>query len=124
LRRTTFAALPHDLTAKTADPRVQLAVKLLRRNAMAPAVRIKEIAATLHISNSHLRHLFKKEVGMSPTHYIRVVRLQKAKDLLENSFLSVKEVMSAVGMSDPSHFVRDYKAKFGETPSQTRGRRP
>jgi transcriptional regulator GlxA family with amidase domain len=89
---------------------------------MSPAGRIKEIAATLHISSSHLRHLFKKEVGMAPAHYVKVVRLQRAKKLLENTFLSVKEIMAEVGISDPSHFVRDYKELYGETPSHARAR--
>jgi len=87
---------------------------------LAPALRINEIAARLHISSSYLRHLFKNEVGMAPTHYIKVLRLSKAKELLENTFLSVKEVMAEVGFSDLSHFVRDYKQQYGETPSQTR----
>ena len=122
--RTTVAAAPRDLTAKTADPRVQRAVRLLRKNAMNPVVRIKEIAATLHISSSYLRHLFKKELGMAPTHYVKLLRLQKAKKLLENTFLSVKEVMAEVGIADPSHFVRDYKQRYDETPSQARARCP
>jgi transcriptional regulator GlxA family with amidase domain len=46
--------------------------------------------------------------------------LQKSKELLETTFLSVKEIMVAVGFADLSHFVRDYKQQFGETPSQTR----
>lgn len=57
---------------------------------------------------------------MAPTHYVKVLRLQKAKELLENTFLSVKEVMATVGFSDLSHFVRAYKAQYAETPSQTR----
>jgi transcriptional regulator GlxA family with amidase domain len=122
LRRTTVAVEPRDLTAKTADSRVQLAARLLRKNAMSPSVRIKEIAATLHISSSHLRHLFKKELGVAPRHYVKVLRLRKAKELLENTFLSVKEVMVAVGVSDLSHFVRDYKERYAETPSQARAR--
>src|SRR5436190_12189532 len=106
---------PRDLTAK-ADPRVQLAARLLRKNAMSPAVRITEIAGTVRISNSHLRHLFKKELGMAPTHYVKVLRLQKANELLRNTFLSVKEIMATVGISDISHFVRDYKEHYGKTP--------
>ena len=120
--RTTVAVVPRVFTAKTADPRVKLAAKLLRKNAMSPAVRIKEIAATLHISSSHLRHLFKKDLGMAPTQYVKVLRLRKAKKLIENTFLSVKEIMAAVGISDLSHFVRDYKQQCGETPSQARAR--
>jgi transcriptional regulator GlxA family with amidase domain len=122
-----FAVAPRDRTSKirapelrSEDPRIQQAVNLLRSNAFVAPVRISEIAAKLHISHSHLAHLFKKELGVAPTHYVRVLRLQKARDLLESTFLSVKEIMSMVGFADFSHFVRDYKQEFGETPSQTR----
>jgi AraC-like DNA-binding protein len=120
LRRTTFAPAPQDLNPQTSDPRIRLALTLLQKNAMAPSARISEIAEELHISSSHLRHIFKREVGMTPTHYVKVLRLQEAKKLLENTLLSVKEVMAAVGFSDLSHFVRDYKAQYGVTPSQSR----
>ncbi|MCU1310849.1 MAG: cdhR 1 [Candidatus Angelobacter sp.] len=122
----TIAVVSRDSTAiirtpelRTQDRRIQQAVKLLKKNPFAP-VRINEIAATLHISRSHLAHLFKRELGIAPTHYVRVLRLRKAKDLLESTFLSVKEIMAVVGFADLSHFVRDYKQEFGETPSQTR----
>jgi AraC family transcriptional regulator len=120
LRRTTFALAPQDLAAETSDPRVRLALKLLQKNAIAPSARISEIADELHISSTHLRHLFKREVGMTPTHYVKLLRLHEARKLLETTFLSVKEVMAAVGFSDLSHFVRDYKAQYGVTPSQSR----
>jgi len=97
-----------------------LAITLLQKNALAPSARINEIAQELHISSSHLRHIFKREIGMAPKHYVKVLRLQKAKELLETTFLSVKEVMAAVGFSDLSHFVRAYKAQHGVRPSQTR----
>ncbi|MCU1306760.1 MAG: cdhR 1 [Acidobacteriaceae bacterium] len=120
LRRTTFAPAPQNLTLQTSDPRVRLALTLLQKNAMAPSARISDIADELHISSTHLRHLFKREVGMTPTHYVKVLRLQEARKLLETALLSVKEVMAAVGFSDLSHFVRDYKAQYGVTPSQSR----
>src|SRR4051794_28437602 len=60
LRRTTFAPAPQDLNPQTSDPRIRLALTLLQKNAMAPSARIGEIAAELHISSSHLRHIFKR----------------------------------------------------------------
>lgn len=120
LPRTTIAAIAQDRGVEVADPRIQLALTLLRKNSLAPSVRIKEIAARLHISSSHLRHLFKKELGIAPTHYVKALRMRKAREMLETTFLSVKEVMAAVGFADLSHFVRDYKTQYLETPSQTR----
>jgi len=101
------------------DPRIEVALSLLRENLLAPPS-VKEVATKLNITSSYLRHLFKKDVGVSLSHHLKLLRLREAKNLLLNTFLSVKEVMAAVGFSDFSHFVRDYKIHSGETPSQTR----
>jgi hypothetical protein len=47
-----------------------------------------------------------------------------AKQLLENSYLEVKEVTAVIGVNDVSHFVRNYKAIYHQTPSQTRALAP
>jgi transcriptional regulator GlxA family with amidase domain len=112
--------LPTDTNRKDFDRRVQKALELLQQSSVGGPIRLADIAATVHVSSSHLRHLFKRETGTSVTHYVRLLRLRRAKELLETSFLSVKEVMSAVGFNDFSHFVREYKATFGRTPSETR----
>jgi hypothetical protein len=49
--------------------------------------------------------------------YLRLLRMERAKDLLESSFLSVKEIGFRVGLTDESHFVRDFKATYGLSPS-------
>jgi len=52
------------------------------------------MADTINLSPSWLCHLFKTDMGTSPDHFLATVRLEKAKCLLENSFLSMKEVMT------------------------------
>jgi transcriptional regulator GlxA family with amidase domain len=79
-----------------------------------------EIAKGLNISSSRFRHLFKRELGMSHREYQRRLRLMQARQLVINSFLSIKEIAYIVGINDLSHFSRDYKVLYGETPSQTR----
>jgi hypothetical protein len=54
---------------------------------------------------------------MPPMRYLRVLRMERAKDLLESSFLSVKEIGFRVGLTDESHFVRDFKATYGLSPA-------
>ena len=101
----------------TRDPRIAQALELLRE---ARTVRVGQIASILNLSESRFRHLFKQELGVSPTHYFKIVRLGQARELLTNSFLTIKEVAARVGVNDVSHFVRDYKALFGQTPSDAR----
>lgn len=105
----------HLLKAK--DPRIQHAVRLLQQ---CRAIEVDEIASSLNLSKSRFRHLFRDELGISPRGCLRLVRLARAKELLETSFLRVKEITTLVGVNDVSHFVRDYKVFYKQTPSQTR----
>jgi len=61
-------------------------------------------------------------MGTSPERFLTQVRLEKAKQLLETEFLTVKEVMNQVGMSDASYFTRTFKAAYGVTPAKYRDR--
>ena len=81
---------------------------------------IKQMATSVDISSSHLQKLFKAETGMSLALFVRDTRLEKARELLENSFKRIKEIRFEVGIKDQSHFVRDFKAKYGATPSEYR----
>jgi transcriptional regulator GlxA family with amidase domain len=102
------------------DPRIQLAVELLQRSAFERPCQLNTIAAELNISTSHLRHLFSREIGVPPARYFKVIRLRRAREIIECSFVSVKEAMVTVGFTDLSHFVRDYKNLHGHWPSESR----
>ena len=54
---------------------------------------------------------------MPPIRYLRQLRMERAKNLLESSFLSVKEIAYQVGLNDESHFVRDFKSTYGYSPA-------
>ena len=101
------------------DRRVAVALKLLdewkRRHCP-----IENVADHLRVSNSHLRQLFRQYIGISPGKYLKLVRLQSARALIDDTFLSIKEVVAEVGYGDISHFVRDFKAYYGLTPTQVR----
>lgn len=81
---------------------------------------IEEVTHSVNLSESHLQQLFKREIGMSPIQYLKHLRLETARDLLENSFLQIKEVGFKVGMTDQSHFICAFKEAYGNTPSQYR----
>ena len=77
-----------------------------------------EIAESVRLSPSRLRHLFKEKTGTSLARYLRELRLKRAKHLLETTFLSVKEVASTVGIGGVSHFVRDFEKAYRLTPAR------
>jgi transcriptional regulator GlxA family with amidase domain len=121
IKKPTFnsaVGLVQEANQRVLDRRIEHALDFLQKN-KSQKLRIAEIAARLHLSSSHLRHLFRKQMGMPPSRYVKLLRLQRAKELLESTFLSVKEVMSEAGFSDLSHFVRDYKSEYGQSPLQT-----
>ncbi|MEA2175417.1 MAG: two-component system, response regulator YesN [Blastocatellia bacterium] len=83
-------------------------------------ITLEQLAQSVNISPSRLRHLFKSEVGVTPMQLLKEVRLRKAKELAEESFMNVKQIMVIVGLRDESHFMRDFKKTFGLTPTQCR----
>jgi two-component system response regulator YesN len=101
------------------DGRVQKAVALMK-DSLHRELPLSEIAQSVNLSSWHLCHLFKSETGMSPTQYLKWLRMQWAKELLETTFLSVKEIRDKVGARDESHFVRNFKSFYGLSPMQYR----
>ena len=78
---------------------------------------LTQFAQSVNLSVWRLSHIFKSNVGMPPIRYLRLLRMERAKDLLESSFLSVKEIAFQVGLNDESHFVRDFKSTYGFSPA-------
>jgi transcriptional regulator GlxA family with amidase domain len=100
------------------DQRITVSLKMLRENLTVTSV--AEVAATVNLSVSHLTHLFKAEIGITPAQYLRLAKLERAKELLQTTFLTIKEISVSLGIVDVSHFVRNYKKVYEETPTQTR----
>jgi AraC-like DNA-binding protein len=77
-----------------------------------------EIAQAVRLSPSRLRELFKDGTGTSLARYRRELRLERAKHLLETTFLSVKEIAASAGLTSVGHFVTDFKKAYRMTPSE------
>jgi AraC-like DNA-binding protein len=83
---------------------------------------IGRLATQLRLSPSHLQRLFKHETGLRMGEWLITFRLQKAAYLLENSYLSVKEIARAAGYEHVSSFIRAFEHKYALTPTRFRER--
>jgi two-component system, response regulator YesN len=78
------------------------------------------IAKQVCMSESYVSYLFKKETGDTITEYIEKTRLKKAKELLDLTSLSVKEISSEIGYQDQNYFSRMFKKHEGISPTRYR----
>lgn len=83
-------------------------------------ISIEEIAQKLHVHPSHLMRTFKKEKGMTISHYRNLTRMKEAKDLLTNSNLSIIEIAIIVGFNNQQYFSRVFKEEVGVSPKEYR----
>ncbi len=107
---------------KSMDERVQAAASLMH-NSFDRELSVEDMARAVNLSPSHFSHLFKAETGVSPLQYLKRLRMRKAKDLLDTTFLNIKQVMNSVGVKDKSNFARDFKKAYGLTPAQYKAHR-
>jgi len=101
------------------DQRVQQVI-LLMEDGLGRHLSVTDLAKAVNLSPWRLCHIFKSETNVAPHQYLKSLRMEHARRLLETTFLSVKEVMSEVGVRDESHFVKDFEATYGVSPTRFR----
>jgi AraC family transcriptional regulator of arabinose operon len=110
-----------DAPRTTADPRITSAIQLMDAHLARP-LRVEDLAAAVGLSPSRFSRLFAAQTGTSPAKYLRALRMERARMLVERTFLTIREVMARVGVQDPSHFARDFRRAHGVTPRSLRRR--
>jgi transcriptional regulator GlxA family with amidase domain len=79
-----------------------------------------EIAAELGISTRQLERLFERYMKCSPKKFATDLRLERARNLLLQTEMSVTQIAHACGFTSTGHFSRVYKSRFGVTPTRQR----
>ena len=103
----------------TRNSTVLAAIDLLQRSIEQPPS-LGAAAATLAISPRQLQRLFATHLGRSFKRFDRELRLERARELLEQTGLSVLNVAVATGFGSLEHFSRSYRAAFGTSPRRAR----
>jgi AraC-like DNA-binding protein len=99
------------------DRRVQASIEIIKANSQK-GLSVADLAQWVGLSPWRFTHLFKAATSKSPLRYLKEVRMQQAEEMLRETSLSVKEVVSALGLSDRSHFSREFKTLHGLTPRE------
>lgn len=76
----------------------------------------EKLAEMANLSISRLNHLFRQEVGKTINQYVKTRRLETARDLLRETNLRIKEICFQIGITDNTHFVREFKKFSGLYP--------
>ncbi len=78
---------------------------------------VEELSQALYMSRKNLHRKLKALTGQTPSLFIRMIRLQEAKTLLESGNYSVQEVAYRVGFNSATYFSTCFSAQFGYAPS-------
>lgn len=81
-------------------------------------VSLDDVSREVNISPYYFSKIFKEETGVNFIEYLTNIRIEKAKELLQDTEYSMKEICSMVGYSDPNYFSRSFKKNVGVTPTE------
>ena len=94
----------------------------INENISETELSVEELASKVFLSRSQLYRKIKTLTGVSVNEFIRNVRLEKAKELIELGNDNITEISYKVGFSSPSYFTKCYKDKYGFLPTQNNKR--
>ena len=101
-------------------PKLSKVIQMMEINIeepMSPSILAKDVG----MSTRQLERLFRRYLDRSPKRYYMELRLQKARNLLMQTDMSVINVALACGFASPSHFSKCYRAHYDTTPYRERG---
>ena len=102
------------------DSFIAKVVELIHENMDNEEFGTSQLAEKLYMSRSQVHNKLKALSGQSTSHFIRSIRLGKAKEFLQSHELNISEIAYEVGFSNPTYFSRIFNKQFGMTPSQFR----
>ena len=101
-------------------PKLSIVIQMMENNIedpISPSILAKDVG----MSTRQLERLFRRYLNRSPKRYYMELRLQKARNLLMQTDMSVINVALACGFASPSHFSKCYRSHYNTTPYRERG---
>ena len=117
LLRTDAASVLRRAAGGGDADRIGRAMAFIEQNADR-RLSVLSVARQVAMSPSHFAHRFREVASVTPMRYLKLVRLERARDLLLADGLPVAEVADRIGYGSPSHFTRDFKRRYGLAPGR------
>jgi AraC-like DNA-binding protein len=115
LQREQFGRLMR-IAAKQASGNPVAAALTYVREHYAEPLTVNDMAEQVSLSPSSFSNLFREVTGRSPYQFLKELRLDRARELLLDGRLSVTDISRAVGYCSTSHFIKEFRARYGTTP--------
>ena len=105
------------------NPKLLETLAIMQREVENPTP-IPKLAEQAHISERELERLFRKYFSSTPIAFYRSLRLEKARQFLQQTSYSITQVAVLCGFASVSHFSRCYRRQYGYPPREERKREP
>lgn len=115
LQREQFARMLHFATQQAAGNPIGAALTYINEHWAEP-ITVATLAAEVGLSSSAFTRTFREVTGSSPYQYVKDVRLNRARELVLDRRWAVTEIAHRVGYVNVSHFISEFRTRFGATP--------
>lgn len=112
-RATNYISSPH-------KSKIEEAVAIITASTQSDGISVSSLARHAGMSEVYFRRLFRSAMGVSPAKFIINCRVDRAKELLSEDYLTPEEVSERCGFSSLSYFCRVFKESTGMTPGEFR----
>ena len=108
---------PSEITVTSLDEKfIARAIEIVEAHISEPDFKIEQLSEEMGVHRAQLYKKLHHLTGKTPQQFVRIIRLKRGKQLLEQSGLYVSEVAYQVGFNSPRIFSKYFKEEFGVTP--------
>ena len=116
--RKVSVTLPETDTVSVKEIFLQKTLAYIYENLSDPQLSVELLSTHLCISRASLYNRLLEYTGITPVEFIRSIKLEKAKDLLQKSDLNIASIAYETGFANPAYFTKVFKAQYKVTPSE------
>lgn len=109
---------PHE-KALVQSTQIQNIIGYIHAHCLEP-ITVADIAGQFYYNVTYFSRYFKSGTGVSPSRYLKILRLEQARNLLITTNMRVQDIYAACGYISNATFVRDFKKRYKRTPSEFR----